>query len=259
MEKSTKKYFDLAYDLLGHWLTPTKKELEVRYTLYPEECVLEESNGLTYLLFCYPLVTKQNIELLEEGILLVYDNDTVIADLAFMHGSMNAIMKSQDVYDEITTDSDWSFLEYYTLCNMMFPDEPYPYYQCNTNEDFPGETCFFTNAYVTKAYRQQGIFSNMLQLTKEQVLRNEKGNTTYYSIFSLDPDIACYGPDTPKEPYIYSMKDEKDRMRNKHILERFGYVSIKLEETSPQEDEDGTKLWFALCKETEKIVEIQPM
>ena len=179
MEKNTKKYFDLAVDMLGHWLTPSRAELEARYALFPEECTLEEINGLHYLLFCYPLVTTQNIELLEQGILLVYENDTVVADLAFMHGSTNAIMKSQDVYDEITTDSDWSFLQYYTLCNMMFPEAPYPYYQNNTNDDFPGETCFFTNAYVTKTYRKQGIFTNMLQITKEQVLRNETGLTTY--------------------------------------------------------------------------------
>ncbi len=259
MEKNTKKYFDLAVDMLGHWLTPSRAELEARYALFPEECTLEEINGLHYLLFCYPLVTTQNIELLEQGILLVYENDTVVADLAFMHGSTNAIMKSQDVYDEITTDSDWSFLQYYTLCNMMFPEAPYPYYQNNTNDDFPGETCFFTNAYVTKTYRKQGIFTNMLQITKEQVLRNETGLTTYYSVFSLDPDVACYGPDTQKEPYIYSMKDEADRMRNKHILEQFGYVAVKLEETNPKEDDDGTKLWFAVCKETENIIETQPM
>lgn len=259
MNEITNYYFEKAYALLGKWLTPSKKELLARYVLYPEECICEEINGYYYFLFCYPLVTIDKIELLEQGILLVFDHDTVIADLAFMHGSMNAIMKSEQVYDEITTESDWSFLQYYTLCNMMFPEKPYPYYLHNQNDDFPGETTFFTNVYVTKAYRKQGIFTNMVQITKEQSLRNEVGKTTYYSAFSLDPDVACYGPDTVQEPYIYSMADESDRMRNKEILEKLHYTVIQLEETEPDEESDGTKIWFAIAKENEDIIETMPI
>lgn len=259
MNELTKYYFEKAYTLLGKWITPSKAKLLARYNLYPEECTCEEINGYHYFLFCYPLVNVDNIELLEQGILLVFEHDTVIADLAFMHGSMNAVMKSEQVYDEITTDSDWSFLQYYTLCNMMFPDYAYPYCLHNTNDDFPGETTFFTNAYVTKTYRKKGIFTNMIQISKEQSLRNETGKTIYYSVFSLDPDVACYGPDTTSQPYIYSMKDETDRMRNKAILEKFNYTVIRLEETEPEKESDGTKLWFAVIKENENIIETMPM
>lgn len=254
MDKVTEKYFKLAYDLLSHWLLPTYEQFMYRYQLFPEECSVEEINGYQYLIFVYPLISEDKEELLEQGIVLVFDGDKVIADNAFMHASMNDVMHNERVYDEITTDSDWSYLQHYTLCNMMFPNILYPCCKSNNQDTFLGETCFFTNAYVTKRYRKQHIFTNMLEITKEMILRNCMEDTIYYSVFSLDPDIACYGEDTPKEPYVYSMKDEEDRMRNKQILEKYGYMAVKLEETEPNTDSDGTKLWFAVCKENEHIM-----
>lgn len=253
MNQFLEKYLKLSYALLGRGVTPSYEQLQARYTLYPEEYVLEEINGLIYFLFCYPLVTKHNQELLEEGILLVFDKDTVIADLAFMHGNLNDMMKNEDVFDYISNDSDWSYLQHYTLLSYMFEDLPYPYCYADKTLDFQGEVSLFTNAYVTKSYRKNSIFSHMLEISKEQILRYSNDECTYYSAFSLDPDIACYGPDTPKEPYVYSFKDEEDRMRNKEILEKKGYVCIKLQELDAPSD--GTKLWFAVLKENEIIIE----
>lgn len=253
MNTLEKKYFDLSYELLGKWITPSYEELFNRYSKYPQEYTLEEMNGFYYFLFCYPLVTIDENELLEQGILLVYKDETVIADLAFMHGSCENVMKSEEVFDYISKESDWSYLEHYTFANLAFILE-YPYCYSDKKENFEGEVTFFTNAYVTKSYRRQNIFSNMLQLSKEQVLRYVDNECTYYATFSLDPDIACYGPDTQKEPYIYSMKDEADRMRNKEILEHKGYFCLKLEEEKPDRNSDGTKLWFGVLKEKEKIV-----
>ncbi len=254
MEKECEKYFKLAYDLLSSWLLPSYEQFIHRYELYPEECSVEEINGYHYLIFVYPLVVENNYELLEQGIVLVFDGDKVIADNAFMHGMMDDVMNNERVYDEITTDSDWSYLQHYTLCSMMFPNVLYPCCKSDNQDTFIGEACFFTNAYVTKRYRKQHIFTNMLDITKEMILRHCDEDTIYYSVFSLDPDIACYGEDTPDKPYIYSMKDEKDRMRNKQILEKFGYTAVKLEETEPDMNSDGTKLWFAVYKENEHII-----
>lgn len=255
MDKKIQKYFDLAYEKLGHWLTPTYEQLMQRYAIFSEECTLEEIDTYKYLLFCYPLVVKDNIELLEQGILLVYENENVIADLAFMHGSMDDVMHDEEVYDEITTDSDWSYLQHYTMCTLAFPNIPYPCYQNSITTTFDGEACFFTNIYVTKRYRKQHIFTNMLEITKEMVLRNCVDITILYSAISLDPDIASYGEDTPKEAYVYSMKDEPIRMINKQILEKKGYFVVKLDEIEPNEQSDGTKLWFAICKENEMIIQ----
>lgn len=255
MDKKIKKYFDLAYGRLGHWLTPTYEQLMQRYAIFPEECTLDEIDGYTYLLFCYPLVVKENIELLEQGILLVYENENIIADLAFMHGSMDDVMHDEEVYDEISSESDWSYLQHYTMCTLAFPNIPYPCCKNNITTTFDGEACFFTNIYVTKRYRKQHIFTNMLDITKEMVLRNCVDITILYSAISLDPDIASYGEDTPKEAYVYSMKDEPIRMINKQILENKGYFVVKLDEIEPNEESDGTKLWFAICKENEMIIQ----
>lgn len=248
-----KKYFDLSYQLLGKWITPSYSELLERYTKYPQEFSLEEINGYYYFLFCYPLVVDHDSELLEEGILLVYENEKVIADLAFMHGTTETIMKNKEVFDYISNDSDWSYLQHYTFANLTFNLE-YPYCYSDLMETFEGEVTFFTNAYVTRTYRKQNIFSNMLEMSKEQVLRYVDNECTYYAVFSLDPDVACYGADTTNEPYIYTMKDEEDRMRNKEILEKKGYVCVRLEEEHPDPTSDGTKLWFAVLKELEQIV-----
>lgn len=247
MEKLKKKYFDLSWAFLKNYIGLPYEEMIKRYQQYPEDCILEEKDDLVYFLFSYELVKG-----LERGILLVYDQDMIIADCSFMHGSMENVMKEKNIYDYITLESDWSNLEYYTLCNYMF-DLPYPYCFSDKKESFEGEVSFFTNAYVTMDYRKQGIFSEMLDLSKEMIFRNTS-QEIYYSIFSLDPDIPCYGPDTKDEPYYYSMKDEPTRLLNKRILESKGYIGIRLED---EEENDGSKLWYAVYKGKEQIIDLE--
>lgn len=254
MDELTKKNFDKAYEKLRDWLTLSYEEFLQRYEIYPEECTLEEINNYYYLLFCYPIDIEGGSVLVEQGILLVYDGDDIIADLAFMHAQMDDVMRFQRVSDKITSESDWSYLQHYTLSRLTFPDIPYPSYKEDIKEPFIGEACFFTNIYVTKRFRQQHIFTNMLEVTKEMVLRYCIDYTCLYSVISLDPDVACYGEDTQEEPYIYSMKDEPTRLLNKKILEKLGYFVVKLEVDDLPEDDDGTKVWFAVCKENEHIV-----
>lgn len=240
---NTMDYFKRAYELLQNYLN-------MSYESFVNKSVstIEEMDGLVYFLFCYPIV-----EGLERGILLVYEGDQVIADLAFMHGSLDDCMKQESVYDAITLESDWSNLEYFTLAHYYFYDLDYPYCRSDRYDSFDGEAVFFTNAYVTKAYRRRGIFFHMLDVSKEMVCRNKVASCIIYSVFSLDPDIPCYGPDTTDEPYYYSMKDEPTRLLNKEILEKRGYVGVHLED---EEATDGSKLWYALLKEQEQIVEM---
>lgn len=237
-----KKYFDLSWKFL-------KEYIGLDYDIvacHLSEFVLEEEDGLFYLAFWYPLVSG-----LERVIVLVYDHEQVIADLSFMHASMDDVMKDKGVYDCITLESDWSNLEHFTLCNYMFDGYEYPY--CG-NDSFIGEALFFTNCYVTKVYRRRGIFFHMMDLSREVGLRMCEKNTILYSIVSLDPDIPCYGADTSEEPYFYSMKDEPTRLLNKEILEKRGYVSVRLED---DEENDGSKLWYAVLKHWIRIVDVQ--
>ncbi len=247
MEACTKKYFDLSWAFLKSYIGLPYADLIERYTEYPEDCVLEEIDGYCFLAFTYGLVPG-----LERCIVLVYEQEQIIADCSYMVATMDDVMKKRAIYDAITLDSDWSNLEHFTLCNYMF-DLPYPYYLCESSQSFDGLALFFTNAYVTKAYRRQGLFFQMLDCCKEMALRYQTGDTLLYSIFSLDPDIPCYGPDTKVEPYYYSMKDEPTRLLNASILAKRGYESVRLED---EEENDGSKLWYALLKEKEHIVEI---
>lgn len=237
------KYMEKAYTLLHAFL-------QCSYADFCEktDVVMEQIQAWTYLILVYPMVSG-----LERGILLVFDHEQVIADLAFMHGHLDDVLKKESVYDAITLDSDWSNLEYYTLCHYYFPDLDYPYCRSKKEENFSGEVVFFTNAYVTKKYRKQGIFFSMLDISKEMVCRKMETSCLLYAVFALDPDIPCYGPDTTPEPYYYSMKDEPTRILNKSILEKRGYVGVRLED---EEENDGSKLWYALLKEQEQIVEV---
>ena len=46
------------YSFLKNWLTPAYEELLERYTEYPQEYSLEEIDGYTYFLFCYPVLPE---------------------------------------------------------------------------------------------------------------------------------------------------------------------------------------------------------
>lgn len=237
-----KKYFDLSWTFLKEYIGLDYKSV----ASHMSEFILEEIDGLYYLAFWYELVPG-----LERVIVLVYDCEQVIADLSFMHANMDGVMKDKGVYDFITSESDWSNLEHFTLCNYMFDGYEYPY--CGS-ESFFGEALFFTNCYVSKRYRKKGTFFHMLDLSRDVGLRECEENTILYSILSLDPDIPCYGEDTTNEPYYYSMKDEKTRLLNKEILEKRGYVCVRLED---EEENDGSKLWYALLKQSVEIVDVQ--
>ena len=46
-------------------------------------------------------------------------------------------------------------------------------------------------------------------------------------------------------------------MRNKMILEKLGFEVIRLQETEEDPEADGTKLWFAVKKENDVIIDIE--
>lgn len=212
----------------------------------------EDRHGYVYCLFSWEETDSERI------VLLVYDDEMrIIADLSAVHTHVNDLLYSQRLYDELSEESDWMYLEHYTLCGYMFPDLPYPACTETEKQTYEGEALLYSNAYVTRAYRRKGIFSVMLNMSRDFALRKAGGTAVLYSIFSLDPDIAVYGPDAQKEPYHYSFeKDEPVRMVNCQIMKRLGFEPLRLEETEEDADADGTKLWFALRKETDLIIDI---
>ena len=258
MNDTQKKYLEKSLRLLEKHLPYTADQMLAGY---PEKgrdgeigswMTQTDSSGLFYCLFSWPM------EAGERAVLLVYDEkDRIIADFSAVLCSVKELLYSRDLYDLLSEESDWMYLEHYTLCSYMFEDIPYPGCEAGPqNREYDGEAFLCCSAYVTKSFRRKGIFSEMLQMMNEFTLRKRKGAVSLYSVFSLDPDVACYGPDAEEEPYHYRYeKDEPDRMRNRMILEKYGYETLRLQETEPDPEADGTKLWFAVCREDDVIIE----
>jgi hypothetical protein len=266
MNTLERKYLKKSCTLLKGMLPLSVSLMMKWYENHPEQYNIEEIGSYLYCLFSFPLlmenggIIRSQKELdhgrMEQMILLVYEDDVIIADTAAIHLSMHDCLFWEPAVEYICTESDWMYLAHYTLCSYSFPKIPYPAPFDTNKELIKGEALLYSNAYVTTKWRRQGIFANMLQSMRDHALRNVTEHTELYSVIALDPDIACYGTDAVEEPYIYSFeKDEPLRMRNCTIMSHVGFVPVKLEELEPEEHGDGAKLWFALRHEHDLIVE----
>lgn len=246
------KHLSRAYELIGKHLPYSKDELLVYY---------QNSNRFrldlgkySFFLFSIPVfddhlkrinrLSNQPIGL-ENIIILVFDEDMkVVGDLSAIHTSLKDYLTSDVVYDYLCDESDWSYLSNYVLSSFYYPDLSYPIRGKDAKRDFSGEVLAIVNAYVTKAYRKQRIFSWMLEMLEDYL----EGNTTIYEVISLDPDIACYGEDKKNEPYFYSFSlDEPIRMQNREIIKKLGFIPLMIDDFS-NDNIDGTKIHFAVKK-----------
>lgn len=258
MEK-IEHYLYKAVTLLKDWLPEQGKSILETFEKQKEEEIsdydLEEDGRYVYLIFSW-----KETEIIERTVLLVYEEDQVIADLSFLSMDTVFFLFNSSVYEYISEESDWMYLCHYVLCGMLYPSLAYP--PCK-NEKNPDYSCYenslsiiYSNAYVTKKYRRQGIFSHMMEMSRDFALRNSYGSMQFNAVISLDPDIAVYGPDAVKEPYHYNyVIDEPVRELNAQILKKLGYVSTRLVEDSPLPNEDGTKLWFAVKRENDILID----
>ena len=82
------EYMRRAYSLLRSFLQCSYVEFCEKTSVH-----IEQIDEWIYVFLLYPIVNG-----LERGILLVYDQDQVIADLSFMHGSLDDVLKKESVY-----------------------------------------------------------------------------------------------------------------------------------------------------------------
>lgn len=248
-------YLEKSLKLLERWLPESVQAMMEEYLSKPREeadwNVEEDAHGYVYCVFSWPETGSERI------VLLVYDDGMkIIADCSAVHCSVSDLLSSTALFDELCDESDWMYLSHYTLCAVMFPEVPYP--PSGEKINAGGEALLYANAYVTKAFRRQGIFTVMDEIMREFALRSVSGSAVLYTSFSLDPDIAVYGPDAVSTPYHYNFeKDEPDRMRNKTVLEKRGFEVVRLQETEKDPDADGTKLWFAVRRENDVIIDLE--
>lgn len=251
-----RKYLKLSIDCLGKWLPLAPDEMMRYYEINPLSFFVAEIVGsLHACVFSYPVESLP----MEQIILLVFDElDRVIADTNAYHMKVEDFLTSTDIYDYLSKESDWMYLEHYIISGMMFPELPYPF--CETKAElsgYEGEVLLYGNAYVSLDFRRKGIFKEMLEMVRDHAIRLCTGKVTIYSSLSMDPDVPCYGPDTTDVPYVYTFeKDEPKRKINAEIAEHVGFTPIRLEELDP-ENTSGTKLWFCIKEETDTIIEIE--
>ena len=252
MNSFERTYLELSLTKLEEVLPLPKAVLMEQFETSEDDWSVEQINDLVFCLFGYPV-----LDVMEQLILLVYDDQNRIsADAGALHTDVPSFLEQQDIYDYLSEESDWMYLEHYVLSNTMFPNLPYPFCLHHQKTAATGEVLLYTNAYVSNASRQRGIFKAMLECMREHALRKKHGITAVYTILSMDPDIACYGPDATDEPYYYSFeKDEPTRLLNAEIARRTGFTPLRLEPDDPDQETDGTKLWFCIRKELCEIIE----
>lgn len=255
MNPFAQTYLRLSLGKLQDVLPQSAAELMRQYEADVNRWSVEQSEELVFCRFGFPV-----LEEMERIILLVYDEEKrIIADAGAYHLSARSFLESKEVYDFLSEESDWMYLSHYVLSNTVFDSYPYPYCEENQPAEESGEVLLYTNAYVSKAFRRRGIFRSMLETMRESVLRADRDVQTVASILSMDPDIACFGPDAEDEPYYYSFeKDEPARLLNAEIARNVGFIPLRLEPDDPSKETDGTKLWFCVRKELVEFAEEEP-
>ena len=253
MNAFERTYLELSLTKLEEVLPYPKAELMRQYETDEALWSLEQIEDLVFCLFGFSVTER-----MKQLVLLVYDGrNRIIADAGAFHAGVSAFLEDRGIYDYLSEESDWMYLEHYVLSNTMFPDLPYPFCETKQNTKEQGEVLLYTNAYVSKAFRRRGIFRTMLETMKEHALQKAAGIRTVYTVLSMDPDIACYGPDAVNEPYYYSFEqDEPIRLRNAEIARKVGFTPLRLEPDHPEEETDGTKLWFCVGRELCEIIEL---
>lgn len=203
----------------------------------------EDAHHYQYCLISYPLEGLDSaINTPEKIVLLVFENDTVIADIASVWATTEEMQNDQITNVSIAEMDAWTESNLYVIKNAFLHDPSL--YQ---DDDI---CCIICNAYVTESYRRQGIFTTMLQMVRDHTARYSENHVTVYQSISLDPDIACYGPDAKEEPYYYSIQqDDPKRMLNAQIMQHLGFVPVQLEHTEEDSLSDGTFIWYAIRAE----------
>lgn len=255
------EYLERSLCLLKDGLPFTQADLLAYYEQVPEAAQTDQTGRYVSCVFSFPLIDARGNALehpilqspLVRVCLLVYEQEQVIADLNGLACSVHDFLASKPVYARICADSEWMALNHYVLQRAAFPMLGYP--GCAHREQIPQDLAdgmvFLTGStYVSRAWRRQGIFTGMLEMMRDYLLRDARGSVLYETVLSLDPDIPEYGPDAGPEPYVYNKKkDEPVRMLNRTILESLGFRVLRLEDPDETPDSDGTKIWFACRQE----------
>lgn len=212
-------------------------------------CMEEDGYGYQYCLISYPLTSLSQPYLdPEKTVLLVFDGDTVIADIAAVSTRTDDLLHDDEISDAIMDIDTWVQSCLYVMKTA------FAHHTSFQKKD--SVACIICNAYVTHSYRRRGIFTAMMQMVRDHCVRFSHNTITLFQTISLDPDIACYGPDASDEPYYYSMEqDEPKRILNAEIIQHLDFAAVQLEHGEEDTLSDGTFIWYGIKAERITIVE----
>lgn len=212
-------------------------------------CMEEDGYGYQYCLISYPLTSfAQPFLQPEKIVLLVFDGDTVVADIAAICARTDDLLHDDEISDAIMDIDTWVQSCLYVMKTA------FAHHISFQKTDSVG--CIICNAYVTESYRRKGIFTAMMQMVRDHCVRFSHHTITLFQTISLDPDVACYGPDASDEPYYYSMEqDEPKRILNAEIIQHLDFAAVQLEHGEEDTLSDGTFIWYGIKAEHITIVE----
>lgn len=163
---------------------------------------VERIGKYSYISFAIPLYEDT-----ERLIVFVYADGQLIADFSGFHGPVGTILSDTEFIEVCRRESDWMDLEQLVFMNFAFDAKA------------DDEVMLVGSSYVSLAWRRQGIFREMERCAQRFALRTHMEECRYICVFSLDPDVPCYGPDAVDEPYVYSFERDEP-LRNRNMQDR---------------------------------------
>ena len=136
MDKLSKTYLTKALTRLEKYLPDDTDILLDWYNIHSDYYAVTSIGKYVYCLFALPVMSSDGKEIkhvaeidcnvLERITILVFEGDTIIADISGLHASMDILLTNEKVFNFCADESDWTYLEHYCLCGNYFPEIIYP-------------------------------------------------------------------------------------------------------------------------------------
>jgi hypothetical protein len=241
MEQLTEQYLLLCHAVLAHaGDSSSVPDFLAYYEENPDDVTLEtDEEGYVYCGFVIPAAPLEDIHV------FVFEKEQIIADCNGVHVKVDDIFHKPEVIKRLLDVSDWMMLEGLLAGKIVDPEKQIP----NRDDDYePGEALLVNTAYVTERFRRKGIFRTMTDAARDLASRHVYTDMLFYTVISLDPDVASIGEDAVEEPYYYEReKDDPKRAVNKTIAMHCGMnpVHLDIDNLYDPSSQDGTKEWYA--------------
>ena len=242
MDKKLKHYLKLSHSIIYDDADVPLQQFYDYYNARPDDASLEtDENGLTYCMFAIAAEPIEDIHV------FVYEGDQVVADYNGVHIRVDSLFNDKDAFRRLLEVGDWMMLEGILLGKVIHPDMEIPLEKPIDYQE--GEALLVHTAYVSKRLRRKGIYRTMADAARDFATRHVYTDMLFYTVISLDPDVASAGEDATDEPYYYEReKDDPIRATNKIIAEHTGMspIHLDIENLYDPSTLDGTKEWYAV-------------